>query len=66
MTIAESLNGKRFEGYEDTYILDTKTGIWSFPDNSRARLISRVEKCEPYIEFGITKSFKEVKFWQAL
>lgn len=66
MTTAQQLNGKRLDEYKGPFHFNTNEYVWTFPDGSRATCISLVEQVEPYVEMGVTKSFKTVKYWKAI
>lgn len=66
MTTAQQLNGKQLNEYKGPFHFNASEHVWTFPDGSRATALSVIEQVEPFIEMGVTKSFKTVKYWKAL
>lgn len=59
MTIAQSLHGRRVEILKDVdFKFDPSTLIYTFEDGSRAKVITRMEDCEPYQTASLTTMSK--------
>lgn len=66
MNIAKSLHGKPYldEHKNIPYSYDLMTGVFTFEDGSKAKLLVRFEKCEPYMTAALsTSSHKRVREW---
>ena len=66
LTIAQRYDSQPLESYEGPVVYSSITGIYTFPDGSKAKVITKIETCKPYMKLGVTTSKKEVKYWVAI
>jgi hypothetical protein len=66
MTTAEQLNNQQVEEIPE-HQFDPSTGIYTFTDGSRAKILTRLRECKPRITASLsTSSVESVYVWQLL
>ena len=70
ITKARKLQDQKFEGLpegENIKVRHSDRTIYVFDDGSEAYILTKFEKCEPYVAAStITSSLRKVQYWRAL
>jgi hypothetical protein len=66
MTIARSLHDKPFVIVPELGKIYHEDGVYIFEDGSKATVVVRFHKVDPFLAGVVTSSLKEVPYWKAL
>lgn len=62
--ISDNLHGKRVDDITVRAVYDPKTNLFTFEDGSYARMITKLENCEPHLSSTLsTISVRPYKVW---